>query len=325
VNNFLNVFGRLPPRRLELIIRLSCVVMLAAFAVKGAVFAHWGLMVALIVLATILLVNSGVKIFGRIPVVPLSGVAAAITMAVLLSTAYLGVPGAIWLFPALVGLRFLGAETQTGPARLGLVILVPMIVLYQGDVGNAARLFGASTISALYLWLAEGEMLSLRSKLDQDQGRDVQTRAFTRARLERDIQQIQKLAPVGLILIRVDGLMALRERGQAYHADQILTGAAAGIIPMLSARERLYRLGGEDFLISLAGWRSYESYELGEQIRKMLVRYISDLGSEEVAIRIGVSEVMEPEAFDAALDLTYAQVKSERTGAAPGSPAVSVS
>ncbi|TNJ47815.1 GGDEF domain-containing protein [Phaeobacter sp. B1627] len=318
--NFLQAFGRLPAHRLELVIRLSCVVLLAAFAIKGAVFAHWGLMIALILLATILLVNSGVSPFGRTPVVPMPGVVAAITVTVLLSTTYLGVPGAIWMFPALVGLRFLGAGAQSGPARLVLVILVPLIALYQGDAGNAARLFGAGTISAVYLWLTEGQLVSLRSKLDQNEGRDPQTGAYTRTRLERDMNLIPQLAPVGLILIRVDGVMALRQRGQGERADQMLTDAAARILPMLSARERLYRLGGEDFLISLAGWRAYESYELGQQIRKALGQFIADCGTEGGDIRIGVAEVMEPEAFDEALDLAYAQLRTEsaeRPAAAP--------
>lgn len=310
--SFLNVFGRMSPRRLELLTRLFCVVLLLGLAVKNTVLGHWGLVVALVVLSAILVINARWSILSGVPRVPDTGMVVSLTMTILLSTAYLGLPGAIWLFPALVGLRFLGGDRQTGSVRWALVVLVPLIVLFQGDADNAARLFGAGLISALYLWLADGEVVTIRTRLERQEGRDPQTRAYTRSRLERDLHLIPELAPVGLILVRIEGLMTLRGQGKPEVADRLLVAAADRIIPMLSGRERLYLLGGGDFLVALAGWRSYESYELGQQIRESLTAVVELENLAQTPVRIGVSEVREWEGFEAAMSQAYAQISRQQ-------------
>ncbi len=316
-DNFLNFFTRVSPRRLEMATRFFCIALLWGLSVKNAVLGYWGLVIALVVLSGMLLINSGCGLLRRLPKVPASGLLVVLILTILLSTAYLGAPGAIWLFPVLIGLRFLAADTVTRQQGWVLVVLVPLVLLLQGDAANAARIFAAALISALYLWLAEGELVSLRSRLDQDEGRDPVTRAFTRDRMERDLERLPQQAPMGLILLRFEGLMTLRGQAKSDQAGAFLALAADRVHQMLSGRERLYWLGGGDFLITLVGWQSYQSYELGEQIRKSLVTLTCEQQLAQIVVQMGVSEVRDGQGFDAALDRAYGEISVPGAAARP--------
>ncbi|MCG7624370.1 GGDEF domain-containing protein [Epibacterium sp. Ofav1-8] len=317
MSNLLSVFGAIPPQRLDLFTRVFCIVLFLGLAVKSVLMNHLPLAVILVCLAGIILVNLTALQLGRRPPVPLSVLVVVLTATILMTTHYVGIAGAIWMFPTLIGLRFAGRSSQHLPARLALIVLVPVLIFLQGDAPNAARLFAAALIASAYLWLAEGEILSLRAKLDLDEGRDPLTRAYGRARLERDRALIPAIAPVGLVLLRLDGVLELRARQQGDRVDQVLARVVREVEPMLNTRERLYRLGGGDFLVALAGWRSFESYELGQQLCKSL----QPLLPKGVILRCGVSEVYEPAALEAALEIARAQVEEASARGAPPSPA----
>jgi len=314
-SNLLTLFGGLPPRRLDLVTRLFCILLFLGLAAKSVVMGHLPLAAILVLLAAIILINLIALQRARQPVVPLSVLVAVLTVTVLLTTHYVGIAGAIWMFPTLIGLRFAGTPTQHLPARLALIMLVPLLIGLQGDVPNAARLFAAALIASAYLWLAEGEAVSLRARLDRDEGRDPLTRAYSRARLERDRAMIPTIAPVGLVLLRLEGAMAQRALAERRQADLVMQRVADRVLSMLSSRERLYRLGGDDFLVALAGWRAYESYELGQQLCKSLQPDLPD----GVVIRCGVSEVFEAAALDAALEIARAQLSPAPVQDAPPS------
>lgn len=309
--DFLSVFGRLSPRQLELATRCLCLLLLLGLTVKSAALAHWGLVAVLLVLFSFLLLNTFAPVMGRPAPIPVQVLMLALVATVLVTTFYLGLSGAIWTFPALVGLRYAGPNARTGPLRWALVLLVPLLVAWHGDLPNAGRIFAAASISALYLWLAEGQVISLQSRLDQDEGRDPLTRAYLPARLEQDVGRIPALAPVSMLLVRLEGLDRLREQALGAQADEALSLIARGINPLLSARERLYRLGNDDLLVGLAGWRAYESYELGQQ----LTRVLADRLPPDITLQVGVAEVYDTESFPSALNHAYSQL-----GAPDGPP-----
>ncbi|MFP3385196.1 GGDEF domain-containing protein [Tritonibacter sp. SIMBA_163] len=317
-SRLLAVFGDIPAHRLDCATRMFCVLLLLGLAVKSAVLAHWVLVGFLVALAGIIFVNLLALWRHSAARVPLSVLVAVLTATVILTTFYVGISGAIWMFPVLVGLRFAASPAQYQPARLVLIVMVPLVVLYHGDAGNAGRLLAAALISSAYLWLAEGEMVSLRAKLDRDEGRDPLTRAFSRASLEQDREMISRLAPVGLVVIRLDGVMALRNQGQDRQADKLIASVAREIIPILSTRERLYRLGNSEFMIGLAGWRAFESYELGQHI----CRSVQPTLPEGVNAQSGAAEVHDPEEFESALARAMAGLDTAPTGVAPFSPEV---
>ncbi|NIZ14055.1 GGDEF domain-containing protein [Phaeobacter sp. HF9A] len=300
-SRFLTTFGRMPPRRLDAGIRLCCLVLLVGLIVKSVLFAHWGLVAALVVLAISLAVNLVLPTTTRAQASLDILFISALTATVLLVTVYLGTEGAIWLFPAIVGMRFISVKLRTGLARVALLVLVPLILAFQGDVANAGRVFAGASIVAFYLWLAEGELVPLRTKLDRDEGRDPLTRAFTRERLERDAELIPQLAPVGVLLIRLEGITDQSWQGRDQSSETLIAHAAAQLLPLLSRRERLYRVAREDFLIALSGWRPYESFELGEQLREVLVRGLP----QGITPRVGVTEITEVADFNAALLRVY--------------------
>lgn len=314
--DLLAIFGRLPPRQLELAIRCLCLALLLGLTIKSAMLAHWGLVAVLLVLFSFLLLNTFAPLWGRAAPIPVQLLMLALVVTVLVTTFYLGLSGAIWTFPALVGLRYAGPKARTGALRWALVLFVPMLVAWHGDLPNALRLFAAASISALYLWLAEGQVVSLQARLDQDEGRDPLTRAYLPARLQKDLHRIPDLAPVSMLLLRIDGLLTLREQTEGTAADEVLRRVAHGVLPLLSARERLYRLGNDDLLIGFAGWRAYECYELGEQLRRVL----HDRVPEGLTLQVGVAEVSDTEGFPSALDTAYAQLSDPKGPPPPFTP-----
>ena len=160
-SKFLAVFADIPARRLDSATRGFCVLLLLGLAFKSVLLAHWALSAILVVLAGIILINMVALNLEREAFVPLSILVAVLTATVILTTFYVGLSGATWMFPTLVGLRFAAPPSQYQPARLVLIVMVPLVVLYHGDAGNAGRLLAAGIITSAYLWLGGDHHLCL--------------------------------------------------------------------------------------------------------------------------------------------------------------------
>ena len=110
--------------------------------------------------------------------------------------------------------------------------------------------------------------------------------------------------PLSLLAVDLDRFKAINDRHGHGGGDRVLQGVARAIIRELRTRDRLFRVGGEEFLIMLPCTSLEESVRVAERLRALVESAEWRLGEEAITTTASFGAVeVEPdfETWDAAL------------------------
>lgn len=188
--------------------------------------------------------------------------------------------------------RFSSAGLIAGIAFTGLLIVGV-------TVGHDAQLVAdepyrlIAPLSALFGLLALSRPL-MRSDLEHRAGAtlDVLTGLRNRAALERDAPETLARArrnglPVGVVVADLDCFKAVNDTHGHDRGDAVLRDAAAAMQGVMRSFDRLYRLGGEEFVGLLTGADAEAATEVAERLREAVQERRP--GGLDVTVSIGVS------------------------------------
>lgn len=217
-----------------------------------------------------------------------------------------------------IGLRFFicGAVVLTFDqiafySALNVLNGAPFSVFWGGWIAKMLAAAVFSTLTAIYLRYARisavptssrpiGDIfndLTFRERyedlLDRS-GRDALTGIFDRSRLEFEGPKLlQGVAIAGsatsLLIIDADHFKSINDIFGHLSGDQVLREMAATLRDSIRANDRVYRFGGEEFVILCEGLSHEGALERAEHIRKAVERQIARPDGNPVTVSIGVS------------------------------------
>lgn len=175
--------------------------------------------------------------------------------------------GAALVYSLLVGAYLKWFETRTGPAP------VPMRI---SDV------FQTLTYRERYEDLLETS------------GRDALTGAYDRGRLEAAGATIVDTAlqsgrPVSLLILDLDSFKAINDQYGHAQGDEMLRRIGDAFAGSLRKQDRLFRYGGDEFVILSDGLSHSAAMSLAERLRYAVVAATADQPGGPVTISIGVA------------------------------------
>ena len=306
----------LPTYKAELAVRVLVVLVLCGFAVKNFYVGYLALAAALLVCAAMTGINLFTEFKKRAPLVQLDLLVAAYVLVLLLATACLGVSGALWVFPVVAASRSIGNRNTVVPLTLVLAATIPLIVAYQGDPGNAARLFGALIFTSFYV--AYDQIRSERSDTNQQgtgfglsKGGDSLQRGVHLSRLESQLKRQGDTQAGEVLLLRIANYEEiLRDMGTS--AAQVMVSRGFEITQsVMGEHVPVYAVKEAEFLIYLEDWSDFEARALGDRLQVRL-RASSALQSAAAVVEIGVGTIIDSDN----LDLAIAQARMDAAGSA---------
>jgi diguanylate cyclase (GGDEF)-like protein len=125
-------------------------------------------------------------------------------------------------------------------------------------------------------------------------GRDALTGVFDRSRLEfegpRTVQAaLSAMRPISLMIIDADHFKAVNDRFGHLAGDRVLKETAACLQRSMRIADRVYRFGGEEFVVMCEDLTPEAAMERAEMIRQTVESQIARPDGEPVTVSIGVA------------------------------------
>jgi len=139
------------------------------------------------------------------------------------------------------------------------------------------------------------ELAALRQEIQEAlRNRDVLTGAFGRAEMLPDLQQWHALAKRGvqqccIAFMDVDHLKAINDRYGHHLGDKVLAGAVQHLVSCLLPYDKLFRYGGDEFLISMPGTDLAYARTVITRVREELSHSRLAVGPDGAAVRVSAS------------------------------------
>lgn len=128
-------------------------------------------------------------------------------------------------------------------------------------------------------------------------GHDTLTGALDRGRFESEGQQVMreaaaKDAPVSMLLIDVDRFKSVNDTLGHIEGDRVLKKLVDTVRDQLRPVDRLFRYGGEEFVVLCPGLAYADAHARAEDIRLAVLKRVTTTNGQPVTISIGVSATL---------------------------------
>ncbi len=181
---------------------------------------------------------------------------AMISLSVVVASEILGRNGMLWAYASLLANFFL-AERRIALGA-SLFVIVSIVFSGSGFPDDTERMSFAvtATLVCLYAFIFAARTDTQRRQLEALASHDPLTGAGNRRLLERELAEAvssfaRRPRPVGLALIDLDHFKAVNDRFGHEAGDRVLADFASIARGSLRKLDRLYRLGGEEFVLLL--------------------------------------------------------------------------
>lgn len=281
-------------RKSTLGVAIISVLLLAPFSLNNFLQGHLLLGGGSLVIVVILAVNAWVIYRGRFyPLVTLLTLIPATLYFLVLSLHEQGIIGALWCYPALLAFYFMLPERMAWVSNL---VLLSVIIPQAWDVFDhalaarvAATLLAVSVFSAIFVRV----MSSLQNKLHSLAVTDSLTGVYNRLPLERSLEESiqhsnRTREPMTLLLLDLDHFKKINDRLGHDAGDIVLRSVGKLLRDRLRSVDKVFRMGGEEFLVLLFGASSRDGLKLGEELRAA-IEALHPLPDQTITASIGLS------------------------------------
>ncbi|SFB84223.1 diguanylate cyclase (GGDEF) domain-containing protein [Marinospirillum celere] len=189
--------------------------------------------------------------------------------------------GVYWAFPVIATYFFMLRPDASKKAALTFMLAFIPLVAYKFELDEALRVLSSLAISTLLVSYFATMVLRLHKDLVRLATCDPLTGCLNRSQLETLLSQAleehkQKGTPYTLLLLDLDHFKEVNDRHGHHQGDLLLQGFADKIRDNLRPEDRLFRLGGEEFLV-------FFHHCGGEQAIKATERLLEQIRTSEFA------------------------------------------
>ncbi len=215
------------------------------------------------------------------------------TLFVAYLTNLLGITGTYWCYSTLILYYFMMSERQAWISNIIFALVnVPQVwLLFETD--EATRFTVTFTLvsaySAIFLHIVARQYSELQKMAITDKLTDVYNRTLLKDSLEQAIHQANRTnTPFTLIILDVDHFKEINDELGHDIGDNVLVQLGLFLKDFLRDSDKVFRIGGEEFLILLYNTDEANSIETAEKIRKG-IENLSLIPGRTVTVSIGVA------------------------------------
>lgn len=218
----------------------------------------------------------------------------------------MGIHGAIWSYPITLFTYFVLRRRMAIAASALLWVVSVSALLVQGDIVLAVRLAMSLLLTNVGVIVVLNIIGELQQQTRMQAITDPLTGAFNRRHMDLCMHDAMErcrrsAAPITALMIDIDHFKDINDVHGHATGDAVL----CGLVDLIGARarrlDRLFRMGGEEFLVLLADTRLADGLIVGEALRREIVA--ADWPENvPLTVSIGVSEYVSGESYDAWLN-----------------------
>lgn len=296
--------GALAAHRERIMFRVAVVsvIVLAPFAVSSFVEGRSAIATAIAAVVLTLGIDALAIHRKKAPPIPFAVLLLPMVAGMLLSLRAQGIYGALWSYPLVLFCYFVLAPRLADASSVVLLgVTTWMVHRYIGQ-GVAIRFFVSLALTIVVISIIRTILGELQGKLLEQAITDPLTGAFNRRHMESwlgdAVERYRRTgAPASVLLIDVDHFKRINDRFGHEAGDGVLKGIVALITRRVRKLDRLFRMGGDEFVLFLPDTRAADAVTVAEQLRASVVG-ARLLNAVPVSVSIGVSDLQADDAVD---------------------------
>lgn len=230
------------------------------------------------------------------------GLAVLAATLVCYSTSITGMVGALWSYVAILIFFFLLHWKQAAFAVTVFVIAEAVLALNHIELSLWFRLVATMVLSAIitgiFSWLLTEKQHQLVTLATTDPLTGCANRLQLNELLNSAAYNFHRYRiPASLIVLDLDNFKQINDTQGHAIGDQVLIKFAALMASRTRQSDKLFRYGGEEFIILLPNTRINDAYRLAESLREATEAHSFDV-KETITTSGGVAEITEGEGWD---------------------------
>jgi diguanylate cyclase (GGDEF)-like protein len=202
----------------------------------------------------------------------------------------LGLPGVLWMYPVILGnfmlLRWKGAAFASALGVLALLLIPGTFETYAHALLFTITAGLAGALASIFAYRTESQ----RAQLESLASLDPLTGAFNRRTLEAELAVAiadaqRRRAPCGLAMLDLDHFKCVNDRFGHDVGDQVLVEFTALVNRGIRAGDRLFRFGGEEFVLLMP---SVDAATLESRCEEVRERVAGELDARGLPVTVSI-------------------------------------
>lgn len=273
---------------------IAGVVFLTPFAINDFVQARYFLGIALASVIIMLAVNAVALHYKRPPPIAFALLAIPTAFTIALSLRAQGFYGALWTYPAVLFCYFVLPRRTANVAGVALSVLAATMIYLYVDPFVTVRFVVSMALTVVIVNIILNIVGQLQHELMGQAITDPLTGAFNRRHMDISLaeaieRQRRTAAPASVLAIDIDHFKKVNDDFGHAAGDMVLKGLVTLIRNRTRRLDKLFRMGGEEFLLLLPDTRVNAAMKQAEALRQ-LVADSKLLNEHPVTVSIGVAE-----------------------------------
>ena len=278
-------------------------IFLLPFAVNNFLDGRHAIGVAVVAVVLTLGIDALAIHFKKRPPIPFALLLVPMAAGMLLSVRAQGIYGALWSYPLVLFCYFVLPSRPADAASVVLLGVTTGMVHHYIGPGVAIRFFASLTLTIVVINIIRTIIRELQARLFDLAITDPLTGAFNRRHMASCLGDAVERhrrtgAPASVLLIDVDHFKRINDRFGHEAGDGVLKGIVALVTRRVRRLDRLFRMGGDEFVLFLPDTRGLDAATVAEELRGSVVG-ARLLNAAPVSVSIGVSELQANESADA--------------------------
>ncbi len=205
----------------------------------------------------------------------------------------LGLSGALWSYPVILSSFLLVSRSR---ALVASILAIGLLVVDGSAFGSSAERWmylASASVTCMIAWVFAHQTHVQRLMLETQASRDPLTGAGNRRAMDQElhiaVEAFQRhRTPVGLAVLDLDHFKRINDQAGHEAGDQVLVEFSDLVQSRCRAGDRLFRYGGEEFVLLLPGTRADALRRLVEELRREVALRLR-AGDCPVTVSIGAA------------------------------------
>ncbi len=213
-----------------------------------------------------------------------------------------GIYGVFWAFPAILMINFLATRRPARSYTGVYIAYIGAISFYVLDIQIAARAVTGLLVTTLLINSFLGIVAELQAKLVTQSNIDPLTGALNRRQidpiLDEAIERKRRTStPASLLILDIDKFKTVNDNFGHAVGDRVLKELVLLISNRARRLDKLFRMGGEEFVLFLPDTDGEGAVRLAEDLR-ICVSESDFIKDHSITVSIGISELLHGETID---------------------------
>lgn len=260
------------------------------------------LSLAILVLTLVFVVN-GYSIYrGKKILIPFEILLIPAAASIIISIIRQGVFGTYWCYPLLLFFYFVLSRRTANLCAVLLLVVVTIIVFQYIGLDVTIRLAVSLALLIVMANIIVGAIDDLHRRLLEQAIKDPLTGAFNRRYMitrltDATLQKQRAKLPASVLALDIDFFKRINDEIGHAAGDEVLISIVEIIVGRVRQSDKLFRVGGEEFLLFLSETNEAEAAIVAEHLRALIAE-AALLEDRAVTVSVGVSELHAGESLE---------------------------